>query len=687
MCFFKNNYIINQFLTKDHFFFNKKYILKETHYKFGISDILFTMFNSVMFKSVFLQKNISTITSKNNSRHIQKIQSYDKELFEKYTNNLTEQAKSGKFQRIIGRDTEMKKIQRVLMKRTKRNPLLLGEAGVGKTALIEELSRSLLYDDHINNDLKDFSVLQLDVTSLMAGSTYRGEMEERLIKIIDALCTDEMQNTILFIDEIHMLTNNQNNVSSSVQTMNIAQLLKPVLARGRVCCIGATTYDEYIKFFKKDEAFDRRFQTIDINEPSKENTYDMIIECKQVYQEHYKCIITKDAVKSAISLAGRYLPYRNFPDKALDLIDEACSCMVLEEFVLLKNKKEIKKDKKSKKKPLVKCSPIRIVDVIDIEKVMTKINGVDLKSVNETEIQKITLLKQSLNNHIFGQDHIIEKIDHTFKRLTCGLHSTKRPLCSMLFCGPSGVGKTETAKLIANEYFGNQTNNTNFVRFDMSEYMEQNALSSLIGAPPGYVGYDEGGKLTKSVKNNPFGVFLFDEIEKAHPDVLNILLQILDEGILTDAHKKKFSFKNTIIIMTSNATSSSQRSNNFGFVNIESNNEKNIEKLQMFFKPEFLNRIDQIMYFNKIDELTIRKVCNKYIEQALDRVSQLYRENINVIVSDETYENIIQNVLASSFEGARPARNAVDKFIVNPLADELLNMTSKSLKESFDIIL
>jgi ATP-dependent Clp protease ATP-binding subunit ClpC len=645
------------------------------------------MLKSVMLKSVFLK-------NRTKNKHVLKIQSYDKALFEKYTNNLTEEAKSGKFQRIIGRDTEMKKIQSVLMKRTKRNPLLLGEAGVGKTALIEELSRSLLYDNHINNDLKDFSVLQLDVTALMAGSTYRGEMEERLIKIIDALCTDEMQNTILFIDEIHMLTNKQSNVSSSIQSMNIAHLLKPVLARGRVCCIGATTYDEYIKFFKKDEAFDRRFQTIDINEPSKENTYDMIVECKQVYQEHYKCIITTDAVKSAIALAGRYLPYRNFPDKALDLIDEACSCMVLEEFVLLKNKKEIKKNKKSNnsrnKKPLVKCSPIRIVDIVDIEKVMSKINGVDLKSVNETEIQKITLLKQSLKNHIFGQDHIIEKIDHTFKRLTCGLHSTKRPLCSMLFCGPSGVGKTETAKLIANEYFGNQTNNTNFVRFDMSEYMEQNALSSLIGAPPGYVGYDEGGKLTKSVKNNPFGVFLFDEIEKAHPDVLNILLQILEDGVLTDAHKKKFSFKNTIIIMTSNATSSSsQRSNTFGFneTNTETNTEKNIEKLQMFFKPEFLNRIDQIMYFNKIDELTIRKVCDKYIEEALDRVRQLsfYRENFNVIVSDETYENIIQHVLSSSFEGARPARNAVDKFIVNPLSDELLNINIKqSLKESFD---
>jgi ATP-dependent Clp protease ATP-binding subunit ClpC len=590
--------------------------------------------------------------------------------------------------------SKMKKIQRVLMKRTKRNPLLIGEAGVGKTALIEELSRSILYDNHINNDLKDFSVLQLDVTALMAGSNYRGEMEERLINIIEALCTDEMQNTILFIDEIHMLTNKQNNVSSSSQSMNIAQLLKPVLARGSVCCIGATTYDEYIKFFKKDEAFDRRFQTIHINEPSEENTYDMIIECKQVYQEHYKCIITKDAVKSAIALAGRYLPYRNFPDKALDLIDEACSCMVLEEFVILKkNEKEIKKNKKPnnlRNKPLVKCSPIRIVDIIDIEKVMTKINGVDIKSVNETEIQKITFLNESLNNNIFGQDHIIEKIDNTFKRLTCGLHSTKRPLCSMLFCGPSGVGKTETAKLIANEYFGN---NTNFVRFDMSEYMEQNSLSSLIGAPPGYVGYDEGGKLTKSVKNNPFGVFLFDEIEKAHPDVLNILLQILEDGILTDAHKKKFSFKNTIIIMTSNATSSSQRSNNtFGFVNNETNTETNTkltEKLQMFFKPEFPNRIDQIMYFNKIDELTIRKVCDKYIEEALDRVRHLsfYRENINVIVSDETYENIIQNVLSSSFEGARPARNAVDMFIVNPLADELLNINIKqSLTESYDII-
>jgi ATP-dependent Clp protease ATP-binding subunit ClpC len=571
----------------------------------------------------------------------------DSEFLKKYTVNLTKVAKENhSFHPIIGRSKEMESMYNVLLKRTKRNPLLVGDAGVGKTALVEELARCIATDTTINHQLSESEILQLDVAGLMAGTKVRGEIEERVSKLIQILTnTENEKNLILFIDEIHILikSNSKKLADDPANTeIGIAEMLKPVLARGNIQCIGSTTRNEYIKYFKNDSAFDRRFQYIEINEPDIESTLQMLDVIKTVYEDFHKCKITKDALHLAVSLSDQYIPYRNFPDKAIDLIDEACSRVVLSSF---------------------KHNIPRIVDKIDVQKIIELITDLDVNFIAQTENQKILNIKSKLESKIIGQSHAINEVIKTLMRHSCGMYRKNRPICSMLFAGPTGVGKTELTKLVADGYYGS---NTKLLRFDMSEYMEGFSISTLIGSPPGYQGFDEGGKLTKAIKETPCAVVLFDELEKAHSDVLNLLLQILEDGILTDSYGNTYSFRNAIIIMTTNVTTQSDV-NTLGF---ETNTmkTKNTDILKTVFRPELLNRIDTIVEFNSLYTNDLQQICEICLNDALTRVP----DYIQVHVSDSTKDELLKMASVQTEYGARPVKRLIEELVMNPLSDILL---------------
>jgi ATP-dependent Clp protease ATP-binding subunit ClpA len=545
-------------------------------------------------------------------------------ILEKYTIDLTKMATDGEFTKLVGRDKELKRMHNIILKKKKKNPLILGEAGVGKTALVEDLARSFLFDEDIHSDLKEVSVLQLDVNSMIAGTSARGELEERVVQLIDILSSEEYaSNTILFIDEIHTLLSNGSGKSSNEGKLNICDLLKPSLARGEIQCIGATTYSEYMKFVKNDAAFDRRFNCLYLEEPDTHETLRMLESTKRIYEEYHKCVITKDALKKSVELANKYIQYRQFPDKAIDLIDEACSRCVLESHRTKFN--------------------LRIVDYVDIEAVVSSMLRIDVSSDNVVDYEhKLMVIQETLLKNIIGQEDAVEIVVNALKRQSSGMYNEDRPVCSMFFVGPTGVGKTELAKLLAREYYGNkQGMNEALIRFDMSEYMDKMSVSSLIGAPPGYIGYQDGGKLTRAVKHKPCSILLFDEIEKAHPDVLNILLQILEDGVLTDAYdNKKYSFKNNIIIMTSNSTSTERNNGGLGFelekihtvdnIHTSPHNVDNDHCDEMKhevglsllsdtgqFRPEFLNRIDAIIPFNALTDSHLELICDKTIAETI----------------------------------------------------------------------
>ena len=421
-------------------------------------------------------------------------------------------------------------------------------------------------------------------------------------------------------------------------------MLKPALARGKIQCIGATTRDEYIKYFQNDAAFDRRFQYIEIHEPSVDTSLEMVRAIKNVYEDYHKCSITDSALKLSVSLAHTYMPYRNFPDKAIDLIDEACSKVVLSSF-------QEKND-------------IRIVDENDIIEIVANMNDIDIDEIQANIGMKLKRLYRELHDNIIGQDIAVQTIMKTMKRYTCGLYGSKRPICSMMFLGPTGVGKTEITKLVSQEFFGKSNK---LLRFDMSEYMEEMSISTLIGSPPGYVGYKEGGKLTNAIKRNPCSVVLFDEIENAHPSVLNLLLQILEDGILTDNNKRTYSFRNAIIIMTSNAGHASNK-NEFGFLNDVSDQQKKTSELTYYFKPEFINRIDEIVYFNPLNSDSLIEIIDISIEKALSRLD----DDIDVLVTNKTKEDIFNKASMESEYGARPVNRLVEYLIVDRVCDMLL---------------
>lgn len=574
---------------------------------------------------------------------------------DKFTVNLSKKADDGNFDKIIGREYELKKLQQVLLKRTKKNPLIVGDAGVGKTALVEELARSMKFDKTLNAELCENEIIQLDIVSIMSGTSMRGELEKNITELLKDIV--ERENIILFIDEIHSLVSSDaktNRASTSGNGVNFFEILKPPLSRGKLTVIGATTYEEYCKYFKKDSALERRFQVVDLDEPTPEKTIEMIQSIKNGYEDFHKCMIMDAALEKSVELSNRYLPYRQFPDKALDLIDEACSKVTLDSF----------KENRH----------VRIVDTVDIESVIKDINGIDLNNMRLSAKDKIDAVEKQFQQHVIGQEFAVTTVLNTLKRHSCGIHGDKRPICSMLFVGPTGVGKTSLCKMIAREYYGDDKY---LIRFDMTEYMDSFSLSSLIGAPPGYVGYDQGGTLTNAVKYNPCSVILFDEIEKAHPDVINVLLQILEDGVLTDSFKKTYSFKNTIIVMTSNAYSKSKQ---FGMISEEDDHKISANRmsdvkdnLSMYFKPEFLNRIDDIIVFEQLTSDNLKNICDIYIQDAKERVMNKTNKKLQVNISKETYEMILNNIESNSInDGARPIKRIVEQFIIDPVTDHLL---------------
>lgn len=565
-------------------------------------------------------------------------------FLEKYTLNLNEKAKKSGIDPVIGRKTELHHITSVLLKKKKKNPLLLGDPGVGKTAIVEELARNIV-DKTCHSDMMDKTILMLDTVGLIAGTHERGSLETKVTKMLKEL--EEQPDTILMIDEIHSIVSSDSSVRTNKNASSnsgVVDILKPALARGSIQCIGSTTYKEYSKFLSRDRAFERRFIPIYITEPNEEETIEILMNIKEYYESYHKCEITEDAVYACVYLSQRYLAYRTFPDKAIDLMDEACS-----------------------KINMVKASP-KVVQTIDVENVLQDIMKVPLFSFDEKV--RIDNLQEQYSKKIVGQDHVKEAIVSTLRRYVCGFYSNNRPIASMLFLGPTGVGKTEMVNILAEEYFGSRDD---LVRFDMSEYMEESSVSSLIGTPPGYVGFEDGGKLINIVKRKPYSVILLDEIEKAHSSIYDILLQIFEDGILRGGNGEKYSFKNNIIIMTSNI-GFNLSGHTIGFDTVEeihcTYNKNNImQELKYTFRPELLNRIDNILLFDELSHDNIQRIVDKMIDEAIETIYNKY--GLRVILLDNTRKSI-KGLCYNTGYGARPIRNVITRKILDPVAEIIL---------------
>ena len=575
-------------------------------------------------------------------------------LLELYTTNLNERAKNNLIDPLWGRKKELKQLTSIMLKRTKSNPIILGAPGVGKTAIVEELARSIV-NKTCHHDLLDIEVLSLDIAGLVAGSKERGEMEDRLTGILEELL--ENPNYVIMIDEIHMLGSTYGGASNSGKSENantiISNILKPSLARGLITCIGATTMDEYVQSFCKDKALERRFQPIVVEEPSKEDTLHILKYIKKSYEEFHNCEILDEALEQCIHLSEKYLFYRNFPDKAIDLLDEACSKVKIDKFHNTRDN--------------------NIVNREDVNKFMQQIIDVPLKL--ETDIQRMNILEKSLKKSFFGQEEAVKVVIDTMKRHICGFYNPNRPIASMMFIGPPGTGKTHLVNVLAEGFF--ESKEKSIIRLDMSEYMDENSVSSLIGTPPGYIGYEDSGILIKQIKNNPYSVVLFDEIEKAHPKIYNTLLQIIDDGILSDNTGKTYSFKNSILIFTSNIGFTGNSPESLGFQPITQhekpyctyNRQNIIQELKYTFKPEFLNRIDCIVPFEYLSSEIIREIANKMISDTLSMIH--IKLGCQPVISNTTRERIIE-IGTTKHLGARPLRNAINTYIVDPVSEKVL---------------
>ncbi len=655
-------------------------------------------------------------------------------ILDKYSYDLTQLAREGKFDPIIGREKEIERVLQILCRRYKNNPVLIGEPGVGKTAIVEGLAQ-LIAKGEVPEFLKNKRIVSLDLPAIVAGTKYRGQFEERLKEIINEIRRNK--NIIVFIDEIHTLIG----TGSSEGSLDACNILKPALSRGEIQCIGATTLDEYRKYIEKDGALERRFQKIIVNPPSREETLKILMGLKKYFEEYHNVIYTKKALEAAVKCAERYVPDHFFPDKAIDIIDETGSLAKLRSSAIpshiqekKKNLEKIQIEKKKYKKKLkelmrqqeneksfydekLSFSPAyeatlsklaelsteekmlkkeidremeklekiqekkRIISEDDVSLVVSKWTGIPLEKIKESESAKLLKLENELKKKIKGQDEAVKLIANTLRKARAGLKDPKRPMGVFLFLGYSGVGKTALAKALAEHLFDTEDA---LIRVDMSEYMEKFNVSRLVGAPPGYVGYEEGGTLTEKVRRQPFSIILLDEIEKAHSDVFNILLQIFDNGIITDSFGRKIDFRNTIIIMTSNlGTHKLFTHSKMGFSLDTKQNEiteeykylsKELKKeLQKFFKPEFLNRIDNIVIFKPLSKETLFEIIDLFVEEINERLKD---QNITIKLTDRAKDWIIEKEYNIKY-GARPLKRALENFLEDKIVSAILRKEIK----------
>ena len=552
---------------------------------------------------------------------------------ETFTTNLCEKAKQGKIDPLLGREEEVLRMVQILSRRRKNNPLLVGQAGVGKTAIAQGLAKRIV-DGKVPEVLHDATIYSLDVGVLIAGTKYRGDFEKRLKSVLTDL--EKKPNTILFIDEIHTLIGAG---SVSGGSLDASNLLKPALADGTLKCIGSTTYDEFRKVFEKDHALTRRFQKIDVDEPSVEDTIKILHGLKKYYQEHHKVKYSAASLVSAAELTHRHIGDRRLPDKAIDVIDEVGAL----QQVLPKSKRKVN------------------IGVADIENIVAKLARIPSRQVSSDDKLQLKNLEEELKLGVFGQEDAVNSLSTSIKLSRSGLAAEDKPMGSFLFAGPTGVGKTEICKQLA------RIMGVKLLRFDMSEYMERHSISKLIGSPPGYVGYDEGGLLTEAVNSNPYAVLLLDEIEKAHPDIFNLLLQVMDHGMLTDANGREVDFRNVILVMTSNVGAHSVQRASIGF-NEQDHSLDYEGELKKIFTPEFRNRLSEIIYFNSLSEEVVVFVVNKFLFELEDTLES---QNVSLVISDAARKWFATNGYDAQM-GARPMVRLIEKEIRKPLADELL---------------
>lgn len=631
-------------------------------------------------------------------------------LLDKYGRDLNILAQEEKIDPVIGRNREIERVIQILSRRTKNNPILIGEPGVGKTAVTEGLAQRLI-NGNIPKVLASKRIISLNMASLVAGTKYRGDFEDRLKKIIDEII--ENKNIILFIDEMHTLIG----AGAAEGSMDAANILKPALSRGEIQVIGATTLKEYKKYIEKDSALERRFQTIMVNEPSVEDAISILKGIRNKYEEFHCAKITDEAIKAAVKISQRYITDRFLPDKAIDLMDEAAAKVRLKTVNIPTNisqlEQKIQDLKKTKEKAIdnqdyelaatIRDQEIQIKEELataktawetqnnaqiavteeDIADVATLWTGIPVKRLVAKEADRLLHIEDIIHKRVVGQNEGVNAVAKAIRRARAGLKDPKRPIGSFLFLGPTGVGKTELARSLAEAIFGDESA---MIRFDMSEYMEKHTVSRMLGAPPGYIGYDEGGLLTNAVRRKPYAVILLDEIEKAHPDIFNILLQVLDDGRLTDSQGRTVDFKNTVIIMTSNAGAfklQPQKTNTMGFaVNEDKQIKQNAKKIVMDevkrqFKPEFLNRIDEIIIFEPLTDKELTQIVTLLLNDVQKRLAEM---DIELIIKDEVKSYLLKHGTDTIY-GARPLKRAVQRYLQDPLAEQLLQKNIKSMQK------
>ena len=631
-----------------------------------------------------------------------------------YGTDLTKKATEGKLDPVIGRKDEIQRVIQILSRRTKNNPCLIGEPGVGKTAVAEGLAEKIIAED-VPEMLKNKRVVSLDTASMVAGAKYRGDFEERIKK-----CLEEVKkagDVILFIDEVHTIVG----AGSAEGAVDAANILKPLLARGEVQVIGATTLNEYRKYIEKDSALERRFSPVTVGEPTNEETIEILKGIRDRYEAHHNVKITDEAIKAAVELSTRYINDRFLPDKAIDLVDEAASRVKmrtytqpdtlkkLEEEISAMNKEKddaikvqdfekaaglrdkinVEKEKLQKEKEKWESKNTKSITTLteeDIAEVVASWTGVPVKKLTQTENEKLRNLEQTLHQRVIGQNEAVDAVAKAIRRGRVGLKDPNRPIGSFLFLGPTGVGKTELSKALAESLFGNEDA---MIRIDMSEYMEGHSVSKLIGSPPGYVGFDEGGQLTEKIRRKPYSVILFDEIEKAHPDVMNMLLQILDDGRLTDAQGRTVNFKNTVIIMTSNIGArliTDKTTLGFSAKDKKDESQKEYEtikkdvmgELKKQFRPEFINRIDEIIVFHKLNDEDIKQIIDIMLNQVTKRMAEKsYKFEI-----DNSVKELIAKKGVDTDYGARPLKRAIQNILEDKIAEEILDGNIKPNKKA-----